>query len=309
MNYDISIIFPIYNEEDNLQELFQSVDKTLSTSGKAYELIFVNDGSTDNSVHILEDLYQKNKGKVKVVHFARNFGHQLALSAGFKHCKGRAAVVMDADLQDPPETILDFIDEWEKGSEIVYGVRAERQGETFFKKATASLFYKLIRGISGIDIPENAGDFYLLDRRIVDILNSLKERHRFLRGLIAWVGYKRTAVSYVRKPRHAGETKYPFWKMFKFSLDAITSFSFAPLKLVSFLGMVFSGVAFLAILIIIYMKLFTDQTITGWSSLMAVILFIGGVQLLAIGIIGEYVARIGDDVKERPLYTIKDFRE
>ena len=304
---DLSIIIPIFNEEKIIHELFKRVQETLKLVGKTYELIFVDDGSRDRSFVLLEEIFQKNKGKVKVIRLSRNFGHQLALTAGFQHSQGKAVIVMDADLQDPPELLPEFIKKWEEGFDVVYGQRSERQGETFFKKITAQIFYKLLRASTAIDIPENVGDFYLLDRKVVDVLNSLKERHRFFRGLIAWTGFRRIGISYVRQARHAGVTKYSLWKMVKFSFDAITSFSFAPLRFVSLLGAIFSIFSFVAILVIIYIRLFTDATITGWSSLMAIILFIGGIQLLAIGIIGEYIARIGDDVKARPLYNVSQY--
>jgi len=301
---DLSVIIPIYNEESNIVELHKRLKAVLGSIGRSFEIVFVDDGSSDQSNKILQRLYQENPGTIKIVTFARNFGHQLALSAGFNYCTGKAAVVLDADLQDPPEVIADFVKKWDEGFEVVYGVREKREGETWFKLWSASLFYKIIRATTNIDIADNVGDFYLLDRKVLDVLNSMKERHRFIRGLIAWVGYQRAAVGYVRKARHAGETKYPIWKMVKFSLDAMTSFSFTPLRVVSGLGAFFACVSFLYVVIIIYQRLFTDTTIVGWSSLMAVILFIGGVQLLAIGIIGEYIARIGDDVKSRPLYTV-----
>lgn len=306
---DISIVIPVYNEEANIPELFRRVGGVLDSASKSYEIVFVNDGSSDGSGRILTELRRLHPGSVRVVHLARNFGHQLALTAGLDHARGKAVVVMDADLQDPPEVILAFIRKWEEGSRIVYGVRTEREGETFFKIVTARFFYKLLRAVTRIDIPENVGDFYLLDRKIVDIFKSMKERHRFIRGLVAWVGFQKTGVEYVRKPRYSGTTKYPFWSMVKFSLDALTSFSFAPLRLVSLLGAVFSVLSFLAILVIIWEKLFTNATVAGWPSLMAVILFIGGIQLLSIGMIGEYVARIGDDVKARPLYTVDEVLE
>jgi len=304
---DLSIVIPVYNEQENLNELHQQLTNVLKDIGLSYEIIFINDGSKDESFEILKELNEKNKGKVKVIHLSRNFGHQLALTAGLNFSRGKATILMDADLQDPPELIKEFVEKWRQGNEIVYGLRKEREGETFFKKITAKVFYKLLKVTANIDIPENVGDFYLLDRKVVNILNSLGERHRFLRGLIAWVGYKRVAVEYVRKPRFKGETKYSLWRMLKFSVDAMTSFSFAPLRFVSLLGAFFSLVSFFAILVIIYVKLFTHMTIVGWSSLMAAILFIGGIQLLAIGIIGEYVARIGDDVKSRPLYMVSQF--
>lgn len=306
---DISIVIPIYNEASNIPELYRRVSEVMNASRRSYELVMVNDGSSDGSSEALAVLQSSNRGKVRVINLARNFGHQLALSSGLDHARGRAVVVMDADLQDPPEVILSFIKKWDEGFKIIYGVREEREGETWFKKWTAAVFYRLIRGLSQIDIMENVGDFYLLDRQVVDVFKSLKERHRFIRGLVAWVGFRKTGVMYVRRSRHSGTTKYPFWKMVKFSLDAITSFSFAPLRMVSTLGAVFSVISFVAILIIIYERLFTDLTVTGWSSLMAVILFLGGVQLMAIGTIGEYIARIGDDVKARPLYIVENILE
>ena len=304
---EISVIIPIYNEADNISELHRRLQTVLQETGKPYEIIFVNDGSTDESLARLKELNSAHAGVVRIVDFSRNFGHQLAITAGFNYAQGKAAIVLDADLQDPPETIAEFIQEWEAGHEVVYGVRQDREGETAFKKWTASLFYKLLRASTSIDIPENAGDFYLLDRKILNILNALNERHRFMRGLVAWAGFKRKPVYYVRKARHKGKTKYPLWKMVKFSWDAMTSFSFTPLRFVSVLGAVISVVSFVAILMIIYLRLFTHTTVTGWSSLMATILFIGGIQLLALGIIGEYIARIGDDVKARPLYTVRQY--
>jgi len=304
---DLSVIVPVFNEEGTLLELNRQLQDTLKKTGKVFEIILVDDASTDSSFKLLRQLNEDYKGTVRVLTFSRNFGHQLAITAGLNYCRGKAAVVMDADLQDPPEMIQKFLDRWEQGYEIVYGLRKEREGESFFKKWTAKLFYKLIRAATAIDIPENVGDFYLLDRKVINILNSLGERHRFMRGLVAWVGFKRFGVEYVRHARYSGKTKYGFWKMVQFSIDAMTSFSFMPLRFVSWLGAFFSVMSFFAILLIVYMRLFTDATIIGWSSTMAVILFIGGIQLLGIGIIGEYIARIGDDVKNRPLYTVSQF--
>ena len=269
----------------------------------------VEEGSGDNSYEVLKGCQARYPGRVKLVRLGRNFGHQLAITAGMRLARGRSAVIMDSDGQDPPTVILDFIEYWQQGFDIVYGVRTERKGETLFKKFTASLFYKLLRLSTNIDIPENVGDFYLLDRKVLDILNAMDERHRFMRGLVAWVGFKRKGVGYVRQARQKGQTKFGFWKMLKFSFDAATTFSFAPLRAISLLGFIISLFSFLGILLIIFLKLFTHYTITGWSSLMVGVLFIGGIQLLAIGIIGEYIARIGDDVKQRPLYTVKEFLE
>ena len=304
MPVEISFIIPVYNEEQNLPELYRQLKEVIRPISQSYEIIFVDDGSRDRSFSIIMELKKNDPQHIRAVRFSRNFGHQLALTAGLKRCRGQAAVIMDSDLQDPPELVKEFIKMWKEGYQIVYGVRSEREGETIFKKLTAHLFYKLIRASTAIDIPENAGDFYLLDRQIIDILNSMTERHRFLRGLVAWMGYNRIGILYKRRPRHAGKTKYSLWKMIKFSLDAMISFSFAPLRIVSGLGLIISLIALASIFIIVYMKIFTSVTIVGWSSLMVVILFIGGLQLMAIGMIGEYIARIGDDVKSRPLYNV-----
>ena len=270
-------------------------------------MIFVDDGSADRTHELLCRCKERSPGAVKVIRLARNFGHQLAITAGLRAARGAAVVVTDGDLQDPPEVILEFIQKWKEGYQIVYGVRSERQGERFLKKFTASLFYKLMRAMTTIDLPENAGDFYLLDRKVVDVLNAMEERHRFIRGLIVWVGFKRVGVLYRREQRFAGCTKFGLWRMVKFSFDAATSFSFAPLRAIVFLGCLISLGSFLGIMVILYLKFFTDKTIVGWTSLMVVVLFMGGIQLLAIGLIGEYIARIADDVKRRPLYIIKEF--
>ncbi len=306
---DISVVIPIFNEEENLLELFKQVSNILISSKKNFEIVFINDGSKDDSERILSLLHTQNPKIVKVIHFTRNFGHQMALTAGLNYAKGKAIIIMDADLQDPPELLLQFITKWQEGYEIVYGFRTKREGETFFKKITARIFYRLIRRITKVDIPANVGDFYLLDRKVVNFLNKIEERHRFLRGLVAWSGFKSVKVDYIRKARYSGQTKYPFWKMVKFSLDAITSFSFAPLRFVSALGAIFAIFSFVAIIYIFYVKFFINGAVLGWSSLMAAILFIGGIQLLAIGTIGEYIARIGDDVRHRPLYAVKEILE
>ena len=307
--YDISVITPVHNEAEAISGFGEDLLKALQSSRLHFEIIFVDDGSLDNSCEILKSFQQRSPGRIKILRLGRNFGHQLAITAGMRVAKGRAAVIMDSDGQDPPAVILDFIEYWQQGFDIVYGVRTERKGETWFKKWTASLFYKLLRMLTSIDIPENVGDFYLLDRKVLDILNAMEERHRFMRGLVAWVGFKRKGVGYVREPRTKGKTKFGFWQMLKFSFDAATTFSFVPLRAISFLGLIISFFSFIGILVTIYLRLFTNYTITGWSSLMVGVLFIGGIQLLAIGVIGEYIARIGDDVKRRPLYTVKEFLE
>lgn len=303
---DISVVSPVYNEEEVIEVFYARLCEALEGGHIDYEIVFVDDGSHDRSFALLKEIQAKNPRRVKVLQLARNFGHQLAMTAGIRASSGKAVVVTDCDLQDPPEVILKFIDKWREGHDIVYGVRTERKGETFFKKFTAHLFYKFIRAATHIDIPENVGDFYLLDRKIVEILNSMEERHRFMRGIIAWVGFKRSGVDYVREPRYAGKTKYGLWRMIKFSFDAATSFSFMPLRVIALIGFLISLLSFFGIVWAVYIRLFTDATIVGWASIMVAVLFIGGIQLLAIGVIGEYVARIGDDVKRRPLYTVKE---
>lgn len=306
---DLSVIIPVYNEESNIPELFQQLSRTLNPSGYSFELIFVDDGSTDGSADILIRLQRDNPGIIRLLRFSRNFGHQIAIIAGLKYARGKAAVVTDADLQDPPEVILQFLSRWKEGYEIVYGVRSRREGETFFKRFSAELFYRVFRKMTNIDIPANVGDFYLLDRKAMDAFNAVSERHRFNRGLVAWLGFKKWGEPYERKARHAGTSKYSLWKMIKLAMDAIVAFSFAPLRFVFFSGAILAGVSFIVIVVIVYREFFTHAAVQGWSSLMAVILFIGGIQLLAIGIIGEYLARIGDDTKSRPLYIVKELLE
>jgi dolichol-phosphate mannosyltransferase len=312
MNRDdrkISIVAPVFNEEDIVKEFYIQMKKLLERSGVNYEIVFVDDGSTDRSFDIIKACRAESRGKVKVVRLARNFGHQLAITAGERHASGDAVVIIDCDLQDPPELVPEFIEKWREGYDVVYGVRSERKGETRFKRWTAKIFYKILRLTSEVDIPSNVGDFYLLDRKVVDALNTMEERHRFIRGLVAWMGFRRIGIPYVRQPRFAGQTKYSFFKMLKFSFDALTSFSFVPLRLIAVFGALISLMAFVGILVVFVVKIFSPQVVLGWSSLMVVILFMGGIQLLAIGVIGEYLARIGDDVKKRPLYTIQEVLE
>ena len=302
---EFSVVTPVFNEEEVVGTFYDVLKNVLERQGLSYEVIFVDDGSRDHTFLILAKIKEAAQGRVRVIRLARNFGHQLAITAGLQEARGKAVVVMDSDLQDPPAMLPEFLKRWREGHEVVYGKRLERKGETWFKKWTAHLFYRMIRSVTHIDIPADVGDFYLLDRKVVDLLNAMQERHRFLRGLIAWVGFKRYAVDYVREQRYAGKTKFGLWKMIRFSFDAITAFSFAPLRMVSVVGFVISFLAFLGILGVAYMKIF-HNTVWGWASLMVAVLFIGGIQLLAIGIIGEYVARIGDDVKKRPLYTVQE---
>jgi len=305
----ISIVSPVFNEEEVIETFFENMISSLEKHGIDFEMIFVDDGSQDRSFEILKTCQQKAAGRVKILRLSRNFGHQLAITAGMEKACGGAVIVMDCDLQDPPDVALSFIEKWRQGYEVVCGVRTDRKGETLFKKLTAGLFYKFMRWATRIDIPENVGDFYLLDRKVVSVLKQMDERHRFIRGMVAWAGFKRVGIPYVREARCAGRSKFGLWKMIKFAFDAATSFSFLPLRFISFAGMVISFLAFLGILVTIYLRVFTDVTITGWTSLMVTVLFIGGIQLLALGLIGEYLARIGDDVKRRPLYAVAQVLE
>lgn len=306
---EISVVTPAFNEEAGIEAFYTEVRRVCREANIDYEVVIVDDGSRDLTFLALTRIRQQDPDRVRVIRLARNFGHQLAITAGIRAARGRAVVVMDSDLQDPPAVIPEFIRRWREGNEVVYGRRTERKGETWFKIWTAHVFYRMIRAAAKVDIAVDSGDFYLLDRKVVDIINAMEERHRFLRGLISWVGFRRCAVGYVRQARTTGQTKFGLWKMANFALDAVISFSFAPLRVASVFGAIISTVAFLGILITIYMKLFTQSTVVGWASLMITILFIGGIQLLAIGLIGEYVARIGDDVKRRPLYTVQEVLE
>ncbi|MBU5264508.1 glycosyltransferase family 2 protein [Bacillus atrophaeus] len=299
-----SIVVPVYNEELVIQETYQRLKEVMDRTKENYELLFVNDGSRDRSVEILRE-HSLIDPRVKVIDFSRNFGHQIAITAGMDYAQGNAIVVIDADLQDPPELILDMIEKWKEGYNVVYAVRTKRKGETFFKKQTAAIFYRLQRSMTDIDIPIDTGDFRLLDRKVCDEMKKLKEKNPFVRGLVSWVGFKQTAIEYERDERLAGETKYPLKKMLKLSMDGITTFSHKPLKLASFAGILMSGAGFLYMLIVLYMKLFTDSTITGWSSLIVIQLLFSGIVLLMLGMIGEYIGRIYDEAKDRPLYIVQ----
>ncbi len=303
---EISVVSPAFNEEAGIEIFYRTLKQVLVVEKIDHEIVLVDDGSKDNTFLALSKIKKEDPEHVRVIRFSRNFGHQLAITAGIKEARGRAVVVMDSDLQDPPSVIPAFIRSWRAGHEVVYGKRSERKGESWFKKWTAHVFYRMIKAAAHIDIQTDAGDFYLLDRKVVDIINGMEERHRFLRGLIAWVGFRRGTVEYVREARQTGKTKFGFRKMLNFAFDAITSFSFTPLRVVSATGFVISVIAFFGILATIYMRVFTQYTVTGWASLMCAVLFIGGIQLLSIGLIGEYVARIGDDVKRRPLYAVQE---
>ncbi len=300
-----TIIAPIYNELENIPELYPRVRDVMDQTGEPWELILVDDGSTDGSTDVIRKLAE-NDSRVRPVIFARNFGHQIAVTAGVDYSRGQAVVIIDADLQDPPEVILDLIEKWRDGYEVVYAVRAEREGESWFKKVTASLFYRIIYRITDVDIPLDTGDFRLMDKKVVAVMKQMREKHRFLRGMSAWVGFKQIGVAYKRKPRFSGETKYPFSKMVKLALNAVTSFSYFPLQMATYLGFIAAGLSVLAIPIVAILRLTTGTALLGQATTLIIVLFLGGVQLISLGIIGEYIGRIYDEAKGRPLYIVAE---
>ena len=300
----LSVVAPVLNEENVVEAFYERVCDALQ--GLPFELIVVDDGSTDRTPELLERIATADP-RVKVVTLSRNFGHQAAITAGLDHAAGDAVVMIDADLQDPPELIVEMLDHWRRGSDVVYAVREQREGETWFKLATARWFYKLFARVTRLDLRQNSGDFRLLDRRALDVILAMRERSRFLRGMTVWVGFTQTAVPYRRDPRYAGETKYTLRKMLRFSLDAVSSFSHAPLQAATLLGFFFSLVAFLGIPATIAARI-ADLYVPGVASLLIVVLMLGGIQLITVGIIGEYVGRIYDEVKNRPLYVVRDTR-
>lgn len=306
MKITYSIVAPIYNELENLPQLYQRVKEVMDSTGESWELILVDDGSTDGSTDAIRELAKKDKKHVRSVIFARNFGHQIAITAGWDYARGEAVVIIDADLQDPPELILEMINKWKEGYEVVYAVRAEREGESWFKLWTASLFYRIIYRITDVKIPLDTGDFRLMDRKVVDVLRTMRERHRFPRGMSAWVGFKQIGVDYKRAARTAGVTKYPFRKMFRLALNAITSFSYFPLQVATFFGFASAGIAILAIVPVVYLRMTGSQAFFGQATTLIAVLFLGGVQLISLGILGEYIGRLYDEAKGRPLYIVRD---
>jgi dolichol-phosphate mannosyltransferase len=300
-----SIAVPVYNEVESLPELYPRVLAVMEGFGEPWELILIDDGSTDGSTEAILALSAKDN-RVRPVIFARNFGHQIAITAGLDHARGEVVIIMDADLQDPPEVIADLVAKWREGYEVVYAVRGERVGESWFKKATAAFFYRLINRITDVNIPLDTGDFRLLDRKVVDTLNTMRERHRFPRGMAAWVGFRQIGVPYTRAARFAGETKYPFSKMLRLALNAITGFSYFPLQLATYFGFLCAGLSALAIPVVVVLRLTGNQAFFGQATTLIAVLFLGGVQLISLGILGEYVGRIYDEVKGRPLYIVRE---
>lgn len=301
---EISVVVPVYNEEENIRPLYDRLSETLKALGLSYEIIMVDDGSSDRSAEIISELNKKD-GRVKLLSFSKNFGHMIALSAGLDHASGNAVITLDADLQHPPALIPKLVEKWKSGAEVVNTLRKETRGAGVFKVLSADLFYRLLNKIARINLPPRAADYRLLDRKVVETLKQMKERARFLRGLISWVGFKQGSVEYEADPRFAGKTKYSVGRMFSFALDGITSFSSFPLRLSTYLGLTVAFLSFVYILYAVYIRLFTNRAIEGWTSVLVAVLFIGGVQLIFLGILGEYLGRVYEETKQRPLYIVR----
>jgi len=308
MRIAYSIIAPIYNEIDNLQPLYRRVKSTLDSTDQPWELLLVDDGSTDGSTEQILELARAD-ARVRPVIFARNFGHQIAITAGWDYARGEAVIIIDADLQDPPEVMLELIKKWREGYEVVYAVRAEREGDSWFKKFTASVFYRLIYQITDVKIPLDTGDFRLMDRKVVEVLKRMRERHRFPRGMSVWAGFRQVGVKYNRAARHAGVTKYPFSKMVRLALNAITGFSYFPLQVATYFGFLSAGIAIIGIPVVIALRVSGSPQLTGQATTLIAVLFLGGVQLISLGILGEYVGRLYDEAKGRPLYIVRQAPE
>jgi len=302
---DISVIIPVFNEEKNIQNLYDRLSQVMQNLGVTYELIFVNDGSQDASIGLIKVLSKKHKS-VKYIDFSRNFGHQIAVTAGLDKTIGDAVVIIDADLQDPPELIAEMYQKRKEGFEVIYAKRKNRKGESFLKLWTARIFYRLLAKMTSISIPVDTGDFRMIDKKIVEVLREMPEKNKYLRGQISWVGFNQTFVEYDRQERQAGATGYTYRKMLHFALDGITAFSDVPLKIVTYFGFIVSVIAFFVAIYALLAKFVWENSVPGWTSLMIAILFIGGIQMIAIGIIGEYLSRMNHNIRDRPLYIIRE---
>ena len=303
--YTLSIVVPIFNESDNIYAFYEKITKVLNELSEPYEIVFINDGSKDNSLDLLVELHEKDK-KVKVINLSRNFGKEIAMTAGMDYSSGEAVIPIDADLQDPPEVIVSLFHKWREGYDVVYATRSSREGETWLKKWTSKMFYKIMGSLTKIEVPRDTGDFRLMDRKVVEALKELREHHRFMKGLFSWVGYKQIGVSYNRDPRYGGKTKWNLGKLFNFAIEGITSFSYIPLKFASLMGVIVSFLSFVYGIFIVIKTLIFGNPVGGYPSLIVIILFLGGIQLLTIGIIGEYIGRIYDETKKRTLYFVRD---
>lgn len=299
----VSVVAPAYNEQEVLGEFYRRVTAVMTEMGCAYEIVLINDGSRDSTLELMHMLRDRDP-HLTIIDLSRNFGKEIALSAGLDHTKGDVVIVLDSDLQDPPELIPQMIDVWREGYDVVYGMRTVRDGESWFKKMTAKYFYRLIKRVSRVDIPKDTGDFRLMSRRAVDALGGLREEHRFMKGLFAWIGFPSKPLPYRRDPRAAGQTKWNYWKLWNFAIEGITSFTVAPLKVSTYAGLAVAVFALLYAAVVIWKALILSDPVPGYPSLMAVILFLGGVQLISVGVLGEYVGRIFNEVKRRPLYLV-----
>lgn len=304
-DFRYSIVIPVYNEEAVIEQTYHRLKQVMDSTKEHYELIFVDDGSRDQSATMIKRFGDRDYA-VKLISFSRNFGHQVAITAGMDYASGAAVVVIDADLQDPPELILEMIAKWKEGYQVVYAKRTKRKGETFFKKQTAHFFYRLLRISTDLDIPTDTGDFRLLDSRVCEELKRLPEKNRYVRGLVSWVGFRQTAIEYERDERLAGETKYPLKKMIKLSLDGLTSFSMKPLQLANYAGVILITFGFSYLMAMLFFKVFTASVIAGWNLVISLQLILTGVLLTMMGIVGEYIGRIYDEARERPLYIVSE---
>lgn len=302
---ELSIVVPLYNEEANIDRLIERLISALDNIKTTYEIVCINDGSKDNTLKLLIAYHQRNS-VIKVVNLSRNFGKEIALTAGIDYANGAAVIPIDADLQDPPELIAQLVAKWREGYDVVYGTRKSRSGESWLKRFTANSFYKTIGKMSPVPIPANTGDFRLLDRQVVEAIKKMPERTRFMKGLFAWVGYKQTYILFDREPRFGGKTTWNYWKLWNFALDGITSFSFFPLKIWSYLGLIISLISLLYATFLIIRTLIFGIDVAGYASLMVAVLFFGGIQLITLGIIGEYLGRVYEEVKRRPLYFVRE---
>lgn len=300
-----SVVVPAFNEEEVIGETYKRLTTVMKGMNEPYELVFVNDGSRDKTAEIIAGFCEKDKS-VRLVNFSRNFGHMPAISAGMEYARGDAIFIIDADLQDPPEIFPQMAEKWHEGYHVVYGQREKRKGESLFKKLSAKIFYRFIRRMTSIDMPVDTGEFRLIDRKVCDTVNRLPEKNRYIRGLVSWVGFRQTAVLYVREERFAGSTKYPLRKMIAFAMDAVAAFSYKPLKLATTIGFLISIASFIYLAVIFYQFFFTATTVTGWASTMGIILFTQGIVMMILGLMGEYIGRIFDEMKNRPSYVVME---
>ena len=302
---ELSIVIPCYNEASNLEVLFERLRSSLDPLNLSYEIICINDGSRDNTLEVLIQ-YHHQDDRIKIINLSRNFGKEVALTAGLDHSQGRGVIPIDADLQDPPELIADLVAKWQEGYDVVYATRRSRRGESWLKQWTAQSFYNLITRLSPLFIPANTGDFRLMDRRVIEALKLMPERTRFMKGLFAWVGFRQTSILFDRPERYRGQTTWNYWKLWNFALEGITSFSSFPLKIWGYIGVFFSSLSFACGLFLILRTLLFGVDVPGYASLMVTILFLGGIQLMSLGILGEYLSRVYEEVKGRPLYLVRD---